>query len=136
MILLLQVQGQAFFCRFPPLATVELVPGHLEGQPLLGPVTREPGDEVAFGALLHLLLPHPHGAPGIVVGRAGGTDRGIDQFLVDALPGRGGEYCGRRRGRGALAGTTAEGQQKAEQQEDSRTHATASLVEAGGVLEV
>ncbi|MNC43485.1 hypothetical protein D3C75_923460 [compost metagenome] len=135
-VLLLQVQRQALFRRLPAFTAVDLVPGHLEGQPLLGPVAGEPGDEVAFGALLYLFLPHSHGAPGIVVGRTGGADRGFDQFLVDALPGGGSEHHRWRRDRWGLACAAGQGQQQAQQQEDSSAHATASLVEAGVVLGV
>ncbi|MNH19597.1 hypothetical protein D3C79_793380 [compost metagenome] len=128
LVLLLQVQGQAFFRRLAALTAVELVPGDLEGQPLLGPVTGEPGNEVAFGTLLYLFFPYPHRAPRIVVGRACGAYRCIDQFLVDALPGGGGQHGGRRRRRRTLAGAAAEGQQKAEQHEDAWVHTTASRV--------
>ncbi|MNN39916.1 hypothetical protein D3C81_1539720 [compost metagenome] len=114
-VLLLQVKRQPLFRRLPAFAAVELVPGHLEGQPLLGPVAGEPGDEVAFGALLYLFLPHPHGAPGIVVGRAGSAGRGLYQFLVDALPGSRVECHRWRRGRRALDRAAGEGQQQAQQ---------------------
>ncbi|MNF93502.1 hypothetical protein D3C84_761810 [compost metagenome] len=70
-ILLLQVKRQALLRRLLAFATVHLVPGHFHGQPLLGPVTGEPGDEIAFGKLLHAVFPHAHGASGIVIDRAG-----------------------------------------------------------------
>ena len=113
-VLLLQVQRQALFRRLPAFTAVDLVPGHLEGQPLLGPVAGKPRDEVAFGTLLYLFLPHPHGTACIVVGRAAGADRGFDQFLVDALPGGGGEHHRWRRDRWGLACATGQGQQQAQ----------------------
>ncbi|MOA40158.1 hypothetical protein D3C78_1620020 [compost metagenome] len=66
-ILLLQVKRQTLLRRLLAFAAVHLVPSHLHGQPLLGPITGEPGDKVAFGVLLHAVFPYAHGTPGVVI---------------------------------------------------------------------
>ncbi|MNJ76619.1 hypothetical protein D3C77_739380 [compost metagenome] len=63
----MQVKRQALLWRVFTIATVHFVPSDFHGQPLLGPVTGEPGNELAFGELLHAILPYAHGASGIVI---------------------------------------------------------------------
>ncbi|MDT4824981.1 hypothetical protein FQZ97_582490 [compost metagenome] len=102
-VLLLEVDRQARHGRVRLTLGAQLVPGHLHGQPLAGPVAGEPRNEVAVGAPVDEVHPAVHGGVGGALGGFAGTARGGENVAVDLPPGalrhrRGAVGCGPRSG--------------------------------------
>jgi hypothetical protein len=86
-VLLLQIRRQSLRGRILPFAGAELVPGDLDGQPLLRPVAGKPRDEVGLAALVDAASPVFHEAARVVPGRYHRRSRGGENVAIDLPPG-------------------------------------------------